>query len=195
MTVETRDVARYMRIGLGAVDSVLAAKIDSLRDIAMREMRPARTWRRVDGWRSDAALRLSGLDLEGSRTLLRHISGCDSLYLACGTLGAGFDALHRRLSAVSGADALVLQALGAAAIEVWMDGVEDEIRRELPAGESLAPRYSPGYGDFPLSAQRGLLALLDAPRTVGVSLTDSLLMVPSKSVSAVIGVRRVEDGR
>jgi cobalamin-dependent methionine synthase I len=54
-----------------------------------------------------------------------------------------------------------------------MDSVEDEIRAELASGESLAPRYSPGYGTFPLSAQRELLALLDAPRTVGVSLTYS----------------------
>ena len=48
---------------------------------------------------------------------------------------------------------------------------------------------APGYGDFPLVEQRTLLGLLDASRKVGVSLTDALLMVPSKSVSAVIGVR------
>lgn len=71
-----------------------------------------------------------------------------------------------------------------------MDSIEDDIRAELAPGESLVARYSPGYADFPLSAQRELLALLDAPRKVGVSLTDSLLMVPSKSVSAVIGVRK-----
>ena len=70
-----------------------------------------------------------------------------------------------------------------------MDSIEDDIRAELAPGESLVARYSPGYADFPLAAQRELLALLDAPRKVGVSLTDSLLMVPSKSVSAVIGVK------
>ena len=51
-------------------------------------------------------------------------------------------------------------------------------------------RDSPGYGDFPLEAQREILVILDTPRKIGVSLTDSLLMVPSKSVSAVIGVAR-----
>jgi cobalamin-dependent methionine synthase I len=89
----------------------------------------------------------------------------------------------------SGADALIVQAVGAALIERHMDAVEDEIRAELAPGESLLTRYSPGYGDFPLEAQRSILALLDTPRKIGVSLTDSLLMVPSKSVSAVIGVR------
>ena len=70
-----------------------------------------------------------------------------------------------------------------------MDIAEDEIRRELAEGETLVPRYSPGFGDFPLSAQREILSVLDAARAIGVSLTDTLLMVPSKSVSAVIGVK------
>jgi len=90
----------------------------------------------------------------------------------------------------AGADALIVQAIGAALIEKLMDSVEDEIRAELTDGETLVSRYSPGYGDFPLAAQSTVLALLDAPRTVGVALTDTLLMVPSKSVSAIIGVKK-----
>ena len=49
-------------------------------------------------------------------------------------------------------------------------------------------RFSPGYGDLPLDVQRPLFAALDVPRKIGVSLTDSLLMAPSKSVSAIIGI-------
>ena len=106
------------------------------------------------------------------------------------SFGAAFDAYHRRVSVRSGADALIVQAIGAAAIEKVMDGIEDAIRAELAPGESLVTRYSPGYADFPLAEQRTLLGLIDAPRRVGVTLTDSLLMAPSKSVSAVIGVRK-----
>ena len=113
--------------------------------------------------------------------------------MAKGRPAAWQDALLRRVSVMSGADALVLQAVGTAAVEEWMDCVENEIRAELAPGETLVRRYSPGYGDFPLAAQRQLLGLLDAPRTVGVSLTDTLLMAPSKSVSAVIGVKRESD--
>ena len=81
-----------------------------------------------------------------------------------------------------------MQAIGAAMIERLMDNAEELIRQELAPGEELISRYSPGYGTFPLSAQRELLALLDAPLSVGVSLTDTMLMVPSKSVSAIIGI-------
>ena len=76
-----------------------------------------------------------------------------------------------------------------------MDSIEDEIRKELGPGETLVARYSPGYGDFPLAAQNALVALLDTPRKVGVALTSTFLLTPSKSVTAVIGVRRASAER
>ena len=153
-----------------------------MREAALKVIRPARVWRRIAWPKTD--------DVFGaSKKLAHHLEGCHAAYLVCGTLGTGFDALLRRVSVKSAADALVLQAAGTAAIEEWMDAVEDEIRRELALGETLVSRYSPGYGDFPLEAQRELLGLLDAPRAIGVALTDTLLMAPSKSVSAVIGVK------
>ena len=179
MTVGVQEVARYLRMGGNAPDGALAARIGELLADAARVLRPARIWRRMP---------VADIPSPGT-TLLRHLEGCAEVYLACGTLGPGLDALQRRVSVASGADALIVQAIGAALIERHMDGVEDEIRAELAPGESLLTRYSPGYGDFPLEAQRPILMLLDTPRKIGVSLTDSLLMVPSKSVSAVIGVR------
>ncbi len=186
MRAQVSDVARYLRMGGRNPEGALAERIDELCDEAEKAVRPGRTFRRFPI--EDRAVRSGEVCLPIAGTLARHLNGCSSVYLACGTLGAGFDAFQRRVSVNSGADALIVQAIGAAMIEDWMDAVEEEIRLELSAGESLRPRYSPGYGDFPLSSQRELLALLDSSRRAGISLTDSLLMVPSKSVSAVIGV-------
>ena len=187
MTVELADVAPYMRMGRTVPEGALAERVLSLRDEAMASVRPARVWRRFPI--ADGAIASGESRLEVSGTLSIRLDGCGAVYLACGTLGPDFDAFQRRVSVSSGADALIAQALGAALIEKLMDSVEDEIRMELAPGETLVSRYSPGYGDFPLSAQKKLLALLDASRRIGVSLTDTLLMVPSKSVSAVIGVK------
>ena len=180
MTVTVQEVARYLRMGGKAPDGALAARIGELIDEAVRVLRTARIWRRLP---------MAQIPSPGT-TLLRHLDGCAEAYLACGTIGPGIDALQRRVSVTSGADALIVQAVGAALIERYMDDVENEIRAELASGETLVTRYSPGYGDFPLEAQREILAILDTPRKIGVSLTDSLLMVPSKSVSAVIGVTK-----
>ena len=193
MTVDLAEIARYMRMGTSVPDGLLAERVTKLRDEGLASMRPARAWRRFPI--EEGSVGSSGLRLKISGKLASHMNGCHAAYLVCGTLGAGFDAFQRRASVPSGVDALVAQAIGAALIEKFMDSVEDDIRAELFPGESLVERYSPGYGDFPLAAQRTLLDLLDAPRKVGVALTDTLLMVPSKSVSAVIGVRKDEESK
>ena len=176
-----------MRMGRTVPDGALAARVLELRDAALKIVRPSHTWRRFPIIEENIVSGSVRLILAG--TLARHLADCRSAYLVCGTLGTGFDAFQRRVSATSGVDALIVQAIGAALIEKLMDAVEAEIHRELQPNETLVSRYSPGYGNFPLAAQRELLSLLDAPRKVGVSLTDTLLMVPSKSVSAIIGVK------
>ena len=104
----------------------------------------------------------------------------------CGTVGAEFDVWQRRLSVTSAADALFAQQIGLEAVERVMDELEASARREVEAaGKKLMPRRSPGYGDLPLALSRTILDALDAPRKIGVSITDSNLLVPSKSVTAI----------
>ena len=129
-------------------------------------------------------------ELEASAPLSprgRWLREGEKVYL-CGTLGAEFDRWQRRLAATSAADGYFAQRLGLDAVEREMDRLEAEVRRSLAPGEKLLPRRSPGYGDLPLGLSRDILAKLDAARQLGVSLTDSLLLVPSKTVTAVCEV-------
>ena len=112
--------------------------------------------------------------------------GESDVVFLCGTIGAEFDAWQRRLSVLSAADALLSQQIGLAAVEKVMDELEERSRKEVEVeGRKLKPRRSPGYGDLPLSLSRTILDELDAPRKIGVSITDSNLLVPSKSVTAI----------
>ena len=114
-----------------------------------------------------------------------HLEGADVVFL-CGTIGAEFDAWQRRLSVTSAADALLSQQIGLAAVEKVMDGLEEEIRKEVEVeGRRLKPRRSPGYGDLPLELSREIINCLDATKKIGVSITESNLLVPSKSVTAI----------
>lgn len=89
---------------------------------------------------------------------------------------------------------MVLQAVSVEAIEEYCDACEEEILAALSSGGEgpyyLRPRFSPGYGDLPLEFQREFLQILETPKKIGVTLTDSLLMMPSKSVTAIIGISR-----
>ena len=84
-------------------------------------------------------------------------------------------------------EAVIFDACGSAWVESGCDAAEAEIAARFK-GRYLTDRFSPGYGDLPLSLQPAVLAALDAEKRLGIHLSDSFLMTPSKSVTAVIGV-------
>lgn len=114
-----------------------------------------------------------------------RLAGKD-VVLLCGTIGSEFDTWQRRLSALSAADALISQRIGLDAVEKVMDEMEKRLRKEVEVeGRKLKLRRSPGYGDLPLELSREIINRLDATKKIGVSITDSNLLVPSKSVTAI----------
>ena len=122
-----------------------------------------------------------------SKTLEKALCGCDRLVLLAATVGAGFDRLLQKYSVLSPARAVVLQGLGAERVESLCNTLCDDISASL-CPERLAPRVSPGYGDIPMALQRDIFAALDCERKIGLTLTDGLLMTPSKSVTAIAGI-------
>lgn len=117
------------------------------------------------------------------------LDGKDVCFL-CGTIGAEFDRWQRRLSVTSAADAYFAQQLGLDSVERVMDELETKLRKEVETeGRKLLPRWSPGYGGRPLALSRMILMKLDAPKRIGVSISDADLLVPSKSVTAVCEIR------
>ena len=121
-----------------------------------------------------------------SQHLARSLTGCRTALLFAATVGVEFDRLRARYGKLSPSRALMLQAIGAERAEALCDTLCADIAAEY--GFSLRPRFSPGYGDLPLSVQKELFALLDCERRIGLTLTDSLLMSPSKSVTAIAGI-------
>ena len=136
------------------------------------------------------ALRRAELEREApiaarSTWMRTRLEGVEVVFL-CGTIGAEFDAWQRRLSVTSAADALLSQQIGLDAVEKVMDELEEKAKAEVEGeGRKLLPRKSPGYGDLPLELSREIINCLDATKKIGVSITDSNLLVPSKSVTAV----------
>ncbi len=124
-----------------------------------------------------------------SRSLARNLAGCIQCVLFAATAGPFCDMLVKRASVTSSAYASCCQAAGAAAIEAYCDLINDKIKDEYEAkGLFARPRFSPGYGDLPLENQKDWFRLLDITRNTGIELTGSLLMVPTKSVTAIIGL-------
>ncbi len=120
-----------------------------------------------------------------SETLNTALRGCDSAVVFAATVGIEIDRLIARYSAVSPAMAVMLQAMGAERVESLCNTFCKDIAR----GRSTKPRVSAGYGDLPLELQKDIFAMLDCPKRIGLTLNESLLMSPSKSVTAIFGVK------
>ena len=121
-----------------------------------------------------------------SAKLASNLSGCGRVILFAATIGVEIDRLIAKYGRISPAKALMFQAIGAERIEALCDDFCDELVREYDSG--LKPRFSPGYGDLPLECQKSIFSILDCGRKLGISLNDSLLISPSKSVTAVVGI-------
>ena len=144
-------------------------------------------WRRYPLKRDGETLDL-GFTKTDSKDLRRHLDGCDGILLFACTAGAEMDRRIARAKMMSPAKALLMHAIGAQQVE----GACDRLCAQLAglfADRQLTDRFSPGYGDLPLAVQRDVIAALDCGRTVGIMLTESLLMTPSKSVTAIIGMK------
>lgn len=136
----------------------------------------------------DGVLLESGLLLPG-RDLAQHLAGCDRAVMLAVTLSAQADTLIRRAESRDMAQALALDCAAAALVEEVCDRLEADIFTKYP-GCYFPFRFSPGYGDLPLSVQSGLLTLLDAPRKIGLCANENHILTPRKSVTALIGISR-----
>lgn len=126
-----------------------------------------------------------------SQSLCRTLAGCDRAVLFAATVGLAIDRLIARYSVTEPSKALLLQSIGAERIEALCDCFCDFLAEQAARrGKVLRPRFSPGYGDCPLTAQRDIFTQLDCGRSIGLSLTQTLMMSPSKSVTAIVGLGR-----
>lgn len=124
-----------------------------------------------------------------SRNLSKNLADCSQVILFAATLGTGVDVLLHKYTKLQMSKAVIIQAAAAAMIEEFCDEENVKLKKEYEAqGLYLRPRFSPGYGDFALECQRNITAVLETSKRVGIMLTDSLLMTPSKSVTAIMGV-------
>lgn len=133
-----------------------------------------------------------GLFSVNSRHLAKTFFGCERAVTVAATVGAELDRLITKYSVVSPSRALMLQAFGTERIEALCDAFCRWYAENNNV--KLTRRFSAGYGDLPLETQKDVFRMLECEKKIGVYLNKSLLMTPSKSVTAFAGiVKNAED--
>lgn len=116
-----------------------------------------------------------------------HLENCGRAIVMCATLGSEVDKLIRISQISDMAKAVTLDSFASAAIEQVCSKFDDIIAEKY-RGSYQTFRFSPGYGDYPVELQKSFLTMLDAPRKIGLTANENSLLVPTKSVTAVIGL-------
>ncbi len=113
-----------------------------------------------------------------SSALAKNLADCSSAYIVAVTLGHSVDRLLRQEAVKSSKDHFIADAVASSLIEAVCNRVQ-----ELLPG-STKPRFSAGYGDLSLDFQKPILSFL---RADGITLTESSLMIPTKSITFIAG--------
>lgn len=181
------EVLRYMGCPPEQADAPLKQMVEECVNQMIKTARPRWTSQALSISHKEEGVYLSsGLLLPG-KDLFAHLEGCHEVVLFCATLSPQVDQLIRQAESRDMLRALCLDCCATAAVEQLCDWVEEQIHAQYPEC-FFSFRYSPGYGDLPLSVQAPLLSLLDAPRKLGLCASSSYILTPRKSVTALIGV-------
>lgn len=194
-SVERAEVLRYLGYAGQPLTSELDARIDEVVACCLAACRPCGVTRVFDvagtGEKDGApVIELAGtaLALRG-HSIAEHLDGAVAVGVLAVTVGIGVEAELRRLSLTDRVAQVIFDAAGTAAVERAADAAEADVVAEAAArGLFCGTRFSPGYGDLPLETQPVLLGALDAGRQLGIRLSPALLMSPTKSVTAVVGL-------
>lgn len=191
--VDRKEVLRYLGYGKKEADAQIMQSMEDAIEKLQRVVQPR--------WLYEVfplTLHLDGtIDFHCfqavSKNLSKNLTGCEQVVIFAATLGIQVDLLVERYVKLQISQGVIMQAVAAAMIEQFCDTCQETIRQQMEQqGWYLRPRFSPGYGDFALEHQRNVISVLQCPKKIGLTLTDSLLMAPTKSVTAVIGLSRTK---
>ena len=189
LTINDKEVLRYLGYRGAQADERVYSLITEMIELFSTNVVPKSVYGVWDCQIDSSTVSFGGMSVK-SKNLCEHLKDCRHAVLLAATLGTEADTLIRRFSVQDMEKAVIAQAVCAAMIEAYCNTITAEIESELAQKEEpfLYPtmRFSPGYGDFDIAHQKEILNILNCSR-IALTLTDGYMLIPSKSVTAVIG--------
>lgn len=185
--VRRAEMLRYARCGDGVGVEKEAEQAQRLVDDLIR---PAAAAVVFDIKRDGEKLFVADTELEG-KSIKKLLAPCNKCVVMAITVGFELDMKIAALSSSSPALSLLADAAASSAVEDACDACCESIESEL--GVKLTPRFSPGYGDLPMNIQPALITLTNARRDLGLTVGSGCMLSPIKSVTAIAGIKEVEN--
>ncbi len=185
---DLRETARYMGYKHGAMpNSEICELIDEAYEELCKVVQPKYIYKEYEFDRTPDGIIVDSIEFK-SQKLLNHLKNASTVILFGATLGQGVDTLIRKYSVTDIAMTAIAQAVAGSMVENLCDIACEDLKKNIK-GEHKC-RFSPGYGDFQISAQADFFKLLPMNKQLGISLSDGFMMTPTKTVTAFIGVNK-----
>lgn len=183
LKLKVKDVMRYLRVRES--NAMMHRLLEECSDCVYECSAPKAVYACVDISIEGETVDFGFMKVK-SHSLSTHLAYCDKAYVMATTLGFEVDRLIEKYNRILQTKATVCDATATALIESFCNYVNEFVVN----GRDSVMRYSCGYGDFDISHQVDILNYLDATKKIGITLTDCMMMVPSKSVTAIIGIKK-----
>ncbi len=185
--IDKKEILRYMG-HRGAPSKETDCLIDSLIGQVCQKAAPRGSFVLKKLEKEHETIRIGSMNI-ASKNLAKNLDGCEAVIIFSITCGAQIDRLIASKSSSEPSKALTISAIATTLCEAYADSLCGELKSYFAKKMLyMRPRFSPGYGDFPLEFQRDIVTGTDAAKRCSITLTDSLMLVPSKSVTGIIGI-------
>ena len=193
LTIDKNEVLRYLHHKNKPLEENLDNLVDSLIRETLDTARPRFVYSIFEIEKNNGiVLKNTDLVLRGAN-ITDHLKESEKCAVMCATLGSEIEMRINYYSKTELLKSVILDACASTLIEALCDNTENIIKEEAGKdGYFITARFSPGYGDFDISVQKDLLNIIEAQKKIGVTVTDTFIMLPRKSVSAVIGFQHKE---
>lgn len=193
VNIDKNEVLRYMGYHGQALDENITGLIDDcINEMkTLIEERHFYTYCKIVRDNNKPNLKECSLELTGN-SINKHLKDCNSCILLAVTLGSTVDMRIRYYEKFNMTKAVILDSCATTAVEEICDKVCSEIDEKIKnQGKCLTSRFSPGYGDFPISIQNNFISAIEADKKIGLTVSDHSILIPRKSVTAVAGITNI----
>ena len=186
------EALRYLGYGQNAPDIKVQELLDECEEVLLSIAKPRFVYKVFDIESVQGGVKVLNTNLVMPGNAIKdHLEDCEKVVLMGVTISMDVDRLLRKTQVNDMARALIVDSLASVAVEQACNKVEEFIKKEL-VEYNQTWRFGVGYGDLSLDIQGEFLDVINAPKIIGLSASKSNMLIPTKSVTAIIGLSKIE---
>lgn len=193
--IDRNEVLRYLEYKGQEINESLEDIIEECIKTTIEKINPRYTLRvypilKKDDNKEEISLKDTNLVIK-SKDVYNLLLDCDECAIMAVTLGIDIEKEIRKNSYCDLTKSIIIDACATTAIEQICDLVQGKLEKDLNnKNKYITNRYSPGYGDLPIYINRDIINILNASKEIGLTITEKNIMIPRKSVTAIIGISK-----